>query len=413
MGKDQLTIQQTGSLKKKVTIIGGGACALMLACELNPNIFDVSICEKNATLGRKFLVAGDGGFNLTHSEDPEIFISRYTPSGFLQNAFNTFNNLDFVKWLDARGIETFVGSSGRIFPIKGIKPIVVLNRMLELIKRNNVLIHTKQNWKGLNDQNELVFEHNGTLRIFKSDFTVFCLGGATWPVTGSDGEWRKYFVAKKILVNNFAPSNCAFKINWRQTINQNIIGKALKNCSISCGGVTNFGEVVFTAEGIEGSGIYPLSPMIRQELKQKGTAIILIDFKPIVSFDTILRRLSLPNKKSPYTKHIAEQIHLNQLQITLLKNFVDRTDFLNVNKLAQHIKGLRIELIGAAPIADAISSVGGIDLSEITDQFELKKMPQHFVIGEMLDFDAPTGGYLLQSCFTMGKRVADYLNNLK
>ena len=219
-------------MKKTVSIIGGGASALMLGCELDPNKYAVNIYEKNSALGRKFLVAGDGGLNLTHSENEEIFINRYTPSYFLNDAFHHFSNKDLIKWLAAKGLETFVGSSGRVFPKKTIKPIDVLNIFENVIKNNKVKINFKHEWIGYTENNNLKFKTpSGEIEI-KSDINIFCLGGATWPVTGSKGEWIDFFKNKNIETVSFQSSNCSFKINWPKEILNAIEGKPLKNISI-------------------------------------------------------------------------------------------------------------------------------------------------------------------------------------
>lgn len=400
-------------MKTSVAIIGGGASALVLACELDPKKFSVSIFEKNSALGRKFLVAGDGGLNITHSEDKNKFISRYTPSEFLEAAFNNFSNKDLVNWFDQLGIETFVGSSGRVFPNKGIKPIDVLNRIEEKIKSNAVIINYKHEWEGFTESDQLIFNTPIGKKIISSNITIFGLGGASWPVTGSTGNWLEMFKAKNIGVSSFQASNCSFKINWPQEIINSIEGKPLKNISIQCGDKINFGEVVLTSFGIEGSGIYPLSPEIRAFINKNNEAKISIDLKPTFSAEQLLERISKTNNKISYTENIIKQLNLNKTQIVLLKSKLSKSDFLDPIKFVNNLKNFELIISSLGPIEDAISSVGGISLNEINENFELKKMNNHFVIGEMLDYDAPTGGYLLQSCFSMGKFLADHLNKNK
>ncbi len=398
-------------MKEKIAIIGGGACALMLSCELNTEKFDVSIYDKNAALGRKFLVAGDGGLNLTHSENPIQFISRYTPSAFLEKAFRHFSNQDFIKWINTLGIETYVGTSGRVFPKKGIKPIDVLNTLLQKIKVNNVSICTRHEWKGFSPANQLLMDHNGKSTALQSDLIILCLGGASWPVTGSNGQWVEFFKHKNIVIHPFEPSNCLFKINWPQSAISLIEGKALKNCAITCGNKTQLGEVIITKNGMEGTGIYALSPQIRERLKKHGEAELHVDMKPTLSKEALLAKINQRSGTNTFTDHISKQLNLNTLHIHLLKNFIPKEDFLNRELLIEHIKKFKLSVVGMGLIEDAISTTGGISLEEINENFELKKVPNHFAIGEMLDFDAPTGGYLLQSCFTMAKFLADFLNS--
>ncbi len=399
-------------MKRTVSIIGGGACSLILACELDPKKFSVSVFEKNSALGRKFLVAGDGGLNLTHSESEEEFILHYTPYVFLKKAFSHFSNKKFIEWINALGIETFVGSSGRLFPKKGIKPIDVLKRFEERIIKNNVALNFKHEWKGFADNNELLFKTAAGNKSIKSDITIFCLGGASWPVTGSKGDWRSLFEIKNVKTNPFQASNCSFGVDWPKNIIKEIEGKPLKNIAINCGDKKHAGEIVLTAFGIEGSGIYPLSPNIREQLKQFDVAKIYIDLKPLLSKEECLNKLAQFDPKLSYTENCVKKLNLNKTQIVLLKSKMSKTDFLDPLKFVNNLKSLEIQISALGPIEDAISTVGGISLNEINENFELKKLKHNYVIGEMLDYDAPTGGYLLQSCFSMGKFLADHLNDL-
>lgn len=399
-------------MKKTISIIGGGASALILGCELDPKKYTIGIYEKNTALARKFLVAGDGGLNLTHSEDEAKFILRYTPSEFLETSFKHFSNKDLVVWLNNLGIETFVGSSGRIFPKKDLKPIEVLNSLEEKIKNNHVTINFKHEWNGFSSNNELLFKTPAGNKQIKSDVVIFCLGGASWPVTGSKGDWITYFNAKGIKTIPFKASNCSFNINWPKEIIKSIEGKPLKNISITCGNKVNAGEIVLTSFGIEGSGAYPLSPQIREELNKFGHAKIYIDLKPLLSSEDALKKITNSRSKLSYTENIVKQLNLNKTQIILLKSVMSKSDFLNPIKFVNNLKNLELLISSLGPIEDAISSVGGISLTEISEDFELKKIKNNFVIGEMLDYDAPTGGYLLQSCFSMGKHLADHLNDL-
>jgi uncharacterized flavoprotein (TIGR03862 family) len=398
-------------LKKRVVIIGGGSSALMLGCELNPEKFDITIYEKNAALGRKFLVAGDGGLNLTHSENSKNFIHRYTPFTFLEKAFCNFTNLDLINWLQDIGITTFVGSSGRVFPVKGIKPVEAFNFFHEKIKKNAVSILSRHEWLGFSKNNHLVFGHNKNLIEIESDYIIFCLGGASWSITGSKGDWLDYFRKKNITARPFEASNCAFKINWGDELIKKIEGKVLKNISITCGNKTHFGEIMLTRFGIEGSGIYPLSPEIRKQLNKKGSAEILIDLKLGVTSEKIIEKLQTIILKKGLTNNLKKLLNLSSVQIQLLKTHLSKEDFMSLSKLAHNIKHFKLAIIDSASVDESISTVGGIALSEIDQNFELKKLRDHFAIGEMLDYDAPTGGYLLQSCFSMANYVAHYLNS--
>ncbi len=394
--------------KQNITIIGGGPASLMLACSLDASKFDISIYEKNAALGRKFLVAGKGGFNLTHSENLEQFIERYHPKQFIEPFLKHFSNSDFRDWLKSIGIETYVGTSKRVFPVKGIKPIEVLNAIEAVLKKNIVSMHYNHEWKGWSNH-DLLFLNNGETKIIKSDVVIFALGGASWKVTGSAGNWTSYFEEKGIQINSFYPSNCAYKINSNQELLKHISGQALKNCEFSCGVMHKKGEAVLTDFGIEGSGIYGLSKEIRLQLIEKQKAELLIDFKPELSLEEIQNRFENRGKLS--IKDILEKkINLSAVQIQLLKYQSTKEEYNQPKTISQLIKMFPLILTDFAPIDDSISTVGGIALGEVTENLELKKLRNHYCLGEMLDWDAPTGGYLLQACFSMGKFVADKLN---
>lgn len=400
-------------MKKSISIIGGGASALVLASELDSSQFDIHVYEKNTALGRKFLVAGEGGLNFTHSEDKNQFINRYTPFDFLQKAFLNYSNTRYIEWMNALEIETYVGTSGRSFPKRGIKPIQVLEKILNKIRQNKVQIHLKHEWKGFSKSGHLLVQNEKEELEVKSDYIIFCLGGASWPVTGSSGNWLTYFKNKRISVSDFQSSNCAFKVNWEKSHLSKIEGKILKNISISCGEKHHAGEIVLTKFGIEGSGIYPLSPQIREELNRSAKAMIYIDLKPSFPLEKIRQKLHSPSAGKNLTNRLKEELNLSDAQIILLKAQLSKDEFLDLRVLAERIKRLPLTIEGLAPIEEAISTVGGIDLMEINENFELKKLKNNFVIGEMLNYDAPTGGYLLQSCFSMAMDLASHLNTNK
>ncbi len=381
--------------KTKIAIIGGGPAGLMLAAKLDEAKFEVSIYEKNNAPARKFLVAGHGGFNLTHSEPIEQFIKRYTPSSFFEPLLRSFSNTDLQAWLNTIGIPTFTGTSKRIFPQKGIKPIQVLNTILKVLKDKNVKLHTEYNWQG---------------EKMDADITVFALGGSSWKITGSDGSWTNYFQDKGIEIIPFQASNCAFQINWPKNLISLAAGLPLKNIALKSLDVIKNGEVVITEFGMEGSGIYALSPQIRQQLNEQGKAICYIDLKPSLSMDKLVQLLEEKPGNYTITKYLDSNLNLSKAQLALLKNLTTKEDFLKPETLAVKIKELPLQITGLASIDEAISTTGGVSLNEIDSSFQLKKWPNHYAIGEMLDWDAPTGGYLLQGCFSMGYNLAECLN---
>ena len=390
--------------KKSIAIVGGGAAALFFASAIDTSKYDVTIFEKNKSLGRKFLVAGDGGFNLTHSEDILKLIERYAPSSFLENALSQFDNCHFQTWLKEIGIPTFVGSSRRVFPERGIKPIEVLNAILNKLFINNIQIKCEHTWKGWNNGN-LLFNTDSEVKV---DIVVFAIGGASWKVTGSDGLWLSSFDARSIKTQPFQSSNCAFNVDWNDDFISLAHGEALKNIAVSCGGKLQKGELVITKSGLEGNAIYALSPEIRDELSKKKEAIVYLDLKPNVTSEELNYKIKHSTKNK--TRILRDKINLTKIQVTLLKSLLTKDEFMNNEILLARIKKLPIKIIASGPIDKAISTVGGVDLLELTACFELKKLPNHYCIGEMSNWDAPTGGYLIQACFSSGMYLAHYLS---
>jgi len=396
------------SKNKSIAIVGGGPAAMMLACSLDSRKFNIAVYEKNAALGRKFLVAGKGGFNLTHSEALELLTNRYHPKEFMAPFLNQFTNVDFRNWLQTLGIETYIGTSKRVFPKKEMKPIEVLNAIEAALKKNQVDIHFNHIWKGWQND-ELLFEHQQSNLTLKTDIVVFALGGGSWKVTGSDGSWLSYFNDKHILTLLFVPSNCGYQINWNKDLLKLVEGNALKNCIFTCGQMAKKGEATITQFGIEGSGIYALSKSIREQLLLDNKASITIDFKPELSELQIQQRLE-DNSHLTIKDILEKKLNLTTTQIQLLKFATNKEQYHSPAILSNLIKAYPLTITDFAPIDEAISTVGGIALSEINERLELNKLPNHYCMGGMLDWDAPTGGYLLQACFSMGYSLAKYLN---
>ena len=394
-------------MKKTISIIGGGPTSLLLAAFLDVDKFDITIYEKNKTLGRKFLVAGKGGFNLTHSEPISDLTERYTPSDFLKNSLSSFTNNDFRKWLHDLGIPTYVGSSKRVYPEEHIKPIIVLNTILNHIKNKG--IHFKYNhvFTGWDTQNNLIINNEITC----SDYTVFCLGGGSWKITGSDGVWLKTFEEKGIKTIPFEASNCAFKIDWNSKFIENNEGIPLKNITISCANKQQKGEAVITRFGLEGNAIYGLSPQIRAQLKLHNKALIYIDFKPTFTLENVASKIKNSNFKNT-TQILKKELKLSPSQITLLKTYLSKDSYLNTEIISKYIKKFPLEVNDLGILDEAISTVGGIDINAVDTNFQLHKIPNQFCLGEMLNWDAPTGGYLLQACASNGVFLAKYLNKI-
>lgn len=399
-------------MKKSVAIIGGGAAGIMLASCLDESQFDITIYEQNNTLGRKFLVAGDGGLNLTHSEPLASFLTKYHPYGFMDECISAFPNTSLVLWLKELGIETYIGSSARIFPQRGIKPIQVLMTILEHIKSKNISIQCNHTWMGWNEDMQMVFQTKEQQQVLTFDFIIFSLGGASWKKTGSNGLWSKRFEEKNIKIIPFQASNCAFGIHWPADFLKTAEGQSLKNIAIQCDQKSIKGELMITQFGLEGGAIYALSHEIRNQLYTLDEAKIYIDLKPQLTVEHIEWSLKHRGNQS-IQKILSTKIKCSSVSIVLLKNTLTKEEFINPNLLAYSIKHLPLTIYALAPIDEAISTVGGVALNEVNSYFELKKLNHHYVIGEMLDWDAPTGGYLLQASLSMGYFLAQHLNSTK
>ena len=392
-------------MKKSIAIIGGGPSALFTAAFLDSTKFDITIYEKKKSIGRKFLVAGDGGFNLSHGEHIDKMITRYAPTTFLKNALLNFTNEDLRNWLLSIDVPTFIGSSNRIYPEKGIKPITVLAKIKKFLIDKNVQFIANYEWKGWNTKNELIFNNN---QIVKTDFTVFSLGGASWKITGSEGNWIDRFKQKDINTLPFLPANCAYNINWKSDFISKNEGQPLKNIALSCLDKKQKGELVITKFGLEGNAIYALSSEIQPQLSSHKKATVYLDLKPMFTFTEVAKKIN--NSHLRTTDILKKILKLSTPQIALLKTVLTKEEYINKNSIAEKIKALPLVIENAAPLNEAISTTGGIDLNEVNENFELKKLKNNYCIGEMLDWNAPTGGYLLQACFSMGASIAKHLN---
>ena len=398
-------------MKPKIAIIGGGASALFFASQINTQLYDIQLFEQKKTLGRKLLVAGNGGFNLTHSAPVNQLVKKYYPTSFLSKKMKAFDNTFFRNYLNQMHIPTFIGSSKRVFPEPPIKPIEVLNELIKVIQDNKIQVNTQHKWIGWNnDLSKLQLMNEKGLLEVEFDKVVFCLGGKSWKKTGSDGKWWDHISQKNVLCKPFQSSNCEMLIAWSDASIQSLAGTPLKNIQVTSKFQAIKGELMITKNGIEGNAIYALSHDIRSALKKEKTTTVLLDLKPNLSTDKIIEKLAA-YKKGHWTTFIKRTLKLTQVGLVLIQLNSDKITYTNPEKLAVLIKNIPLQIHGLGPIDAAISTVGGVDLSEIDENFELLKLPDHYVIGEMLDWDAPTGGYLLQGCFTMGAYLANYFNN--
>lgn len=394
---------------KKLTIIGGGPAALMLAAQLDTEKYQVTLCEKKKTVGRKFLVAGEGGLNLTYNSSLKELLAQYSPSGFMDPSIRQFTNEDLMSWLHSHGVSTFVGSSNRVFPAPGLKPIEVLNKIVSYILTKEIKFKLGAKWIGWDEEGHLCFEG---LESVKSDITVFAIGGASWKVTGSDGAWAKTFEERGVRIEPFRAANCAFGVDWNKNFINAHEGKPLKNIALAYNGHSARGELVISKFGLEGNAIYALSQKIQEGLLTNACIVIHLDLKPTMTVDQIRSKYN-KSQLSDVTDILKKDLNLNRTSIGLLKQFSDRKTFLDPDMLADIIKSVPVVIHSAGELDEAISTLGGIALDEVDKNLQLKKMPNSYAIGEMLDWYAPTGGYLLQGGFSMGFVLAKHLNELK
>lgn len=383
------------SQRMRIAIIGGGPAGLMAADTLALHT-EVDLYEHGKHIGRKFLVAGQGGFNLTNEMEGETLLDVYSPAGFLDEALTAFGPAQLRDWLRETGIETFTGTSGRVFPVKGIKPVDVLTRIRERLISQGVRFHMEHAFTGFDTEGKVRMENADGPFTLEADRVIFALGGASWPVTGSTGIWPPLFTAIGVDVRAFQASNCGVEVAWPAEFIQAHEGKPLKNIHVSVGEKSAWGEATITRHGLEGNAIYPVVPAVRG-----GVAELCLDLKPDSTHERLLERIG--DKSS---KNFATALHLNRTQAALLKAFTPKEVTGSAEQFATHVKDLRIPVTGLRPVGEAISTVGGIPVEALNPDFSLKGHPHLHTVGEMVDWDAPTGGFLLQGCFAMGRLAA-------
>lgn len=421
------------SKKKKVIVVGGGPAGMFAAWNL-AGTCEVHLFEQSSSLGRKLLVAGKGGLNITNHS---IQKSRevYSPAGFMNRALDVLDNDDLRNWLNSIGIPTYIGSSGKVFPQKDIKASEVVQKMTNALLERQVSIHLNHKLTSFTAENVFTFELNSKgqsenqssqpnhIRDYSADYCILALGGASWPQTGSDGQWVKMFRENGMHTLPFQPSNCGINIDWPDNIKQYHSGKPLKNITISL--VTNGGEAasplqakakvneaLITDDGLEGAAVYRVVPELRNCFAEGSSASVSIDFKPMNTEAQLLKKSSGENSKIA-GKHSKSSVpdyksllSLQSEQMALIKAFTSPEILHSKEQFCHTIKNLVIPVKSLRPIEEAISVVGGISINDINENFSLKSHPKVFVIGEMVNWDAPTGGFLLQGCFSMAAMVA-------
>jgi uncharacterized flavoprotein (TIGR03862 family) len=400
---DSMVMRPPSASRKICTIVGAGPAGLMAAEQAARAGHSVVVYEAMPSPGRKLLMAGRGGLNLTHSEDLPQFLARYGKAEpHLRRAIERFSPRLLRDFSAELGEQTFIGSSGRVFP-KAMKASPLLRAWLRRLDELGVRIATRHRWKGWDADGKLIFETAGRMNPVGSDAAVLALGGASWPRLGSDGGWVEILRAQGIAVSDLRPANCGFLVEWSQLFRSRFEGIPLKRIALSFGGETIRGEVVVTANGLEGGAIYALSPALREAIEKAGAAVLSVDLLPDMTRDDAARRLMYPRGKNSLANFLRKVLSLSPAAIGLAQEATQgRLAPLAAEQLAARLKDLPLRLTGMAPVARAISSAGGVSFDEVDENFMLKRKTGVFVAGEMLDWEAPTGGYLLQACFATG-----------
>ncbi|MEK9969428.1 MAG: TIGR03862 family flavoprotein [Ferrovibrio sp.] len=395
----------------KAAVIGGGPAGLMAAEAMAMAGLQVHVFDRMPSLARKLLMAGRGGLNITHSEPQAQFQRRYgAAADWLRPYLEAFPPSALVAWCEALGQPTFVGSSGRIFP-KAMKASPLLRAWLRRLDGLGVQVHLRKDWHGWTDDARTLRFTDGS--SFSADATVLALGGASWPRLGADGGWTA--LLPDIRIAPLQPANCGFRIAWSEVFRSQHAGTPLKRIALSLGRDSVRGEAVVTADGIEGGAVYALSAVLRDAIARDGTAVMQLDLRPDMSAEDLSERLDVPRRGASLSNFLRKRINLPPVGVGLVQEALHQGA--DATRLAALVKAVPLRLTAPSGLARAISTAGGIALSEIDETLMLRRRPGVFVAGEMLDWEAPTGGYLLQACFATGlaagRGVARWLENNK
>jgi uncharacterized flavoprotein (TIGR03862 family) len=397
--------QNSAPANTHVAIIGGGPAGLMAAEVLSQAGIRVDVYDGMPSVGRKFLLAGVGGMNITHSEAYPAFLSRYAERApQIAPLLRAFDADALCQWIHDLGIETFIGSSGRVFPTD-MKAAPLLRAWLKRLRDSGVVIHTRHRWLGWDASGALrIASPQGEISV-NPDATLLALGGGSWSRLGSDGAWMLPLEQRDVDLAPLQPSNCGFEVQaWSELMVSKFAGAPLKNIAIGLNDdIPRLGECVITATGIEGSLIYALSAPIREEINRYGAAVIHIDLLPGRPVDKLQAALSKPRGSRSMAKHLHSQVGIDGVKAALLRELTDAETFADPALLARAIKALPLTLVKTRPLDEAISSAGGVRFEAMDERLMLKALPGVFCAGEMLDWEAPTGGYLLTGCFASGR----------
>jgi uncharacterized flavoprotein (TIGR03862 family) len=390
-------------------VIGGGPAGLMAAEALSRRGMTVQVFDAMPSVGRKFLLAGVGGMNITHSEPYPAFVGRYAErQGEIDALLRGFDADALRQWIHDLGIETFVGTSGRVFP-RDMKAAPLLRAWLKRLRDAGVVIHTRHRWLGWHADGALRIAYpQGELQLH-ADAVVLALGGGSWARLGSDGSWIPLLAERGVDISPLQASNCGFEgPGWSDLLKDKFAGAPLKNIALAMPGVTpRKGEFILTAQGVEGSLVYAWSGAVREAINRDGQATLLLDLLPDRPVDKIAQALAKPRGSRSMAKHLQGQLGIDGVKAALLRELTDQASFADPLRLAAAIKALPIVLVRPRPLDEAISSAGGVRFEGLDEGLMLPGLPGVFCAGEMLDWEAPTGGYLLTACFASGLRAGN------
>lgn len=398
-------------------VIGAGPAGLMAAEALAQAGLTVEVFDAMPSVGRKFLLAGVGGMNITHSEPYPAFVGRYAErQGEIGTLLRDFDAEALRQWIHGLGIETFVGTSGRVFPTD-MKAAPLLRAWLKRLRDSGVVIHTRHRWLGWNAEGALRMAYPQGERLLTPAVVVLALGGGSWARLGSDGSWQALLAERGVDISPLRPSNCGFEVaGWSTLLKEKYAGAPLKNIALGVpGSAPRKGEFILTAQGVEGSLVYAWSAPLRDAINRTGQGQLLLDLLPDKPLEKVAQALARPRGSRSMAKHLHSQLGIDGVKAALLRELTDQATFADPDALARAIKALPITLVRTRPLDEAISSAGGVRFEALDDGLMLQRMPGVFCAGEMLDWEAPTGGYLLTACFASGLRAgraaADWLKS--
>jgi len=400
-------------LPRTVAVIGGGPAGLMAAEVLLQGGMQVDLYDAMPSVGRKFLLAGKGGLNLTHSEPYELFCSRYgTRRNVVEPMLDQFGPDHLRDWVEGLGITTFVGSSGRVFPAE-MKAAPLLRAWLHRLRAAGLRVHVRHRWCGWTqspspDMQKLCFATPQGQQTVAADAVVLALGGGSWAKMGSDGAWVATLAQAGVALAPLRPANCGFDVGWSDYFRNRFAGQPLKSVALTFVDVSGnrqrrAGELMLSATGLEGSLIYAASAPLRDVIGAQGVANIELDLAPDKSLARLTDEIAHPRGARSLSSHLQSRAGIKGAKMGLLREFLPAQEFADPSRLAHAIKSLTITLTAPCPIDEAISSAGGVLFEELDAHLMLRKLPGVFCAGEMLDWEAPTGGYLLTACFASGR----------